>query len=122
MKTRLNQFRERTGRTILQIEKEIELPNRELSRVMTTNDDEIPISIVVKILEKYDYLNPDWFLHGKGSMFRDENPLKGKQVKPEEVHPDVWEVLNVNSNSLLQRNGQLKKLTELLSDANDKKE
>lgn len=89
---------------------------------MDTNDGEIPISVVVKILEKYDYLNPDWFLHGKGSMFRDVNPLKGKQVKPEEVHPDVWEVLNVNSNSLLQRNGQLKKLTELLGDANDNKE
>ena len=122
MKTRLNQFSQTYKKSLTVIEKEIKLPKRELSRIMSTNDGEIPISIVVKILEKYDYLNPDWFLHGKGSMFRGVNPLRGKLVKPEDVHPDVWEVLNVNSNSLLQRNSQLKKLTELLGDANDKKE
>ena len=122
MKTRLKQFCQRSGKTYTVIEKEINLPKRELRHIMSTNDDEIPISVVVKILEKYDYLNPDWFLHGKGSMFRGINPLKGKQVIADNIPPDVWEVLNVNSNILLQRDSQLKKLTESLGDANDKKE
>lgn len=103
-----------------EMENLLSLPKHGLTMPMDSMED-LPLSLVVTILEKLDYLNPDWLLLGKGPMFRDVNPLKNKNIDPKNIHPEIWEVLNESANKVLQRDGQLKEKFRDFKVTNDEK-
>lgn len=113
IKTRIKQFCLTYGLTDRIIEKKLGLEPYEFSCLMRSTKD-LPLSVIVRLLESYDYLNPTWLILGKGSMVNDDDPLELSSVSPDKIHPEILAIINNYANSLMQKTGQMKLLSEQL--------
>lgn len=75
---------------------------------------------IVKILEVFPDISPDWLLLGKGEMLR-QNSVKNDDegVPMVKIPADVWEAMQLQTASLKEKDAQITRLIEMLG-SNDK--
>jgi DNA-binding XRE family transcriptional regulator len=82
MKDRILQIMHREGLTPAKFAETIDIQRSAMSHIMTERN-KPSLDVVIKILEKYPYINPDWLLFGKGD-------LVGKNTSLTSIQPDLF--------------------------------
>lgn len=71
MKERIIDFLKAENKSSAQMAEEIGVQPSGISHILSGRNNP-SLDFVLKMLEKYKYLSPEWLLFGKGTMFRDE--------------------------------------------------
>ncbi|MDR1257765.1 MAG: helix-turn-helix domain-containing protein [Tannerellaceae bacterium] len=73
MKNRILQVMQREGLTPAKFAAAIDIQRSAVSHI-TTGRNNPSLDVIMKILEKYPYIDPDWLIYGKGNMMRKNTP------------------------------------------------
>lgn len=97
MKERLLRFINSIGLSSSRFAEEIGIQPSGVSHILSGRNNP-SYDFIVKILNKFPDLNPDWLLLGKGEMFR-ESTVKAQPVSQPQNDPDLFgqDVTNVKS-------------------------
>ena len=109
MKERLLEFLKVENKSSAQLAEEIGVQASGISHILSGRNNP-SLDFVLKMLEKYKFLSTDWFLFGKGSMYKD--------IKMQTLF-DENNVLSLNDNMILTDNEPLKSKIEYQKDKND---
>jgi len=77
---RIKQYYEYKGIPVAAFEKSIGVSNGALSKQIKKKGATIGSDKLENILIKYDDINPDWLLTGRGEMLREENPFSKEAI------------------------------------------
>ena len=72
MKERLLEFLKRENKSSAQLAEEIGVQPSGISHILSGRNNP-SLDFVLKMLEKYTFISTDWFLFGKGTMYKDQN-------------------------------------------------
>jgi transcriptional regulator with XRE-family HTH domain len=109
MKERLLEFLKVENKSSAQLAEEIGVQASGISHILSGRNNP-SLDFVLKMLEKYKFLSTDWFLFGKGSMYKD--------IKMQTLF-DENNVLSLKDNMILTDNEPLKSKIEYQKDKND---
>ena len=109
MKERLIEFLKVENKSSAQLAEEIGVQASGISHILSGRNNP-SLDFVLKMLEKYKFLSTDWFLFGKGSMYKD--------IKMQTLF-DENNVLSLKDNMILTDNEALKSKIEHQKDKND---
>jgi transcriptional regulator with XRE-family HTH domain len=73
MKNRISQIMQREGLAPAKFAEAIDIQRSAVSHI-TTGRNKPSLDVIMKILDKYPYIDPDWLLYGKGTMMRKNTP------------------------------------------------
>ncbi|MDR1646112.1 MAG: helix-turn-helix domain-containing protein [Tannerellaceae bacterium] len=79
MKDRILQIMHREGLTPAKFAEVINIQRSAMSHIMTERNNP-SLDVVMKILERFPYVDPDWLLHGKGEMVRKNKAVPTMQA------------------------------------------
>jgi len=71
MKERILEFLKKENKTAVQFAAEIGVQPSSISHILSGRN-KPSLDFVIKMLDKYNYLSPEWLLFGKGNMIREE--------------------------------------------------
>ena len=108
MKERLLEFLKVENKSSAQLAEEIGVQASGISHILSGRNNP-SLDFVLKMLEKYQFLSTDWFLFGKGSMFKD--------IKMQTLF-DENDVISQKDNMILPDNNSLKSKIEYPQDNN----
>ena len=73
MKGRIEKLMEKEGMSPTKFAEEIGIQRSGLSHILTGRNN-ASLDVVNKILDRFNYVNSDWLLSGKGAMYRHDKP------------------------------------------------
>ena len=80
MKDRINKIMVHYNLSATQFASEIGIQRSALSHIMSGRN-KPSLDFVLKLKSRFDEINTDWFLYGKGKMIGESNPVKRESVK-----------------------------------------
>ena len=74
---------------------------------------------IVKILEVFPDISPDWLLLGKGEMLRQNSEKNNDERVPMvKIPADVWEAMQLQTASLKEKDAQITRLIRIIEGNN----
>ena len=114
MNDRIKQIIEYYGLSVRAFEQKISVSESLIYRGLARNSD-FGASVIAKILNYCSDISPDWLLLGKGEMLR-QNSVKNDDegVPMVKIPVDVWEAMQLQTESLKEKDSQISQLINLL--------
>lgn len=122
MNKRLKQLIDYYGISTRQFEQKINVSNGVIAKVLVQNTT-LRSDVLSKIADSFPDINIGWILTGKGEMF-----LQKSGNTPEEdtrfvkIPTDVWEAMQMQTESLKKKDDQISQLIEMLRGNNGNSE
>ena len=122
MNKRLKQLIDYYGISTRQFEQKINVSNGVIAKVLVQNTT-LRSDVLSKIADSFPDINIGWILTGKGEMF-----LQKSGNTPEEdtrfvkIPTDVWEAMQMQTESLKKKDDQISQLIEMLKGNNGNSE
>ena len=119
MNKRLKQLIDYYGISTRQFEQKINVSNGVIAKVLVQNTT-LRSDVLSKIADSFPDINIGWILTGKGEMF-----LQKSGNTPEEdtrfvkIPTDVWEAMQMQTESLKKKDDQISQLIEMLKGNNE---
>lgn len=101
MKDRIRQIMEHENLTPAKFADKLQISRAVISHILNGRNNP-SLDVVLKILSQMDYINPEWLLTGKGSMY-----IKGKDEKSSIGEPDLFRQNDVNATHDTRQNEEL---------------
>jgi len=101
MKDRIRQIMEHENLTPAKFADKLQISRAVISHILNGRNNP-SLDVVLKILSQMDYINPEWLLTGKGSMY-----IKGKDEKSPIGEPDLFRQNDVNATYDTRQNNEL---------------
>jgi len=101
MKDRIRQIMEHENLTPAKFADKLQISRAVISHILNGRNNP-SLDVVQKILSQMDYINPEWLLTGKGSMY-----IKGKDEKSSIGEPDLFRQNDVNATHDTRQNKEL---------------
>ena len=101
MKDRIRQIMEHENLTPAKFADKLQISRAVISHILNGRNNP-SLDVVQKILSQMDYINPEWLLTGKGSMY-----IKGKDEKSPIGEPDLFRQNDVNATHDTRQNKEL---------------
>jgi transcriptional regulator with XRE-family HTH domain len=91
MKDRIRQIMEHENLTPAKFADKLQISRAVISHILNGRNNP-SLDVVLKILSQMDYINPEWLLTGKGSMY-----IKEKDKKSATEEPDLFRQNDINA-------------------------
>ena len=122
MNKRLKQLIDYYGISTRQFEQKINVSNGVIAKVLVQNTT-LRSDVLSKIADSFPDINIGWILTGKGEMFLQKSGnTQEEDTRFVKIPTDVWEAMQMQTESLKKKDDQISQLIEMLRGNNGNSE